>query len=219
MAGQFVVIGIGNFGFHVAKALYEKGNEVICVDKNRDVIQKIRDFATEAIVADTTDKEVLDSLDIKNVDVVIVCLGKEVEASILTTYYLKELGAKYIVAKANSEDHRKILEKIGATETVFPEKDIAIKVAQSLCTPNIIEHLPLSKGYSIVELAPPKSFLGKSIRELRLRNVYGVQVIAVKETISDNMIMIPDPDFVIKDSDALIIMGKDEDIERIKKIA
>ncbi|OGW04721.1 MAG: potassium transporter TrkA [Nitrospinae bacterium RIFCSPLOWO2_01_FULL_39_10] len=214
---KFVVIGLGMFGFYVAKSLYEKGHEVIAIDKNKEIVQKIKDFSTQAIVADATDKETLMALGVHDVDVAIVGLGTSLDASVLTTLYLKEMGIKNIIAKAITEDHGKILSTIGATEIIFPEKDIAVKVAMSASSTNLLDYLPLSEGYSIMEIAPPSSFIGKSIRDLQLRNRYGTQIIAVKELIPERINFIPSPDFVIKDSDSLIVMGKNEDLEKIEK--
>lgn len=214
---KFVVIGLGMFGFYVAKSLYEKGHEVIAIDKNKEIVQKIKDFSTQAIVADATDKETLMALGVHDVDVAVIGLGTSLDASVLTTLYLKEMGIKNIVAKAITEDHGKILSTIGATEIVFPEKDIAIKVSRSISSPNLLDYLPLAEGYSIVEIAPPNNFIGKSIRDLQLRNRYTVQIIAVKELIPERINFIPSADFIIKDSDSLIIMGQNEDLEKIEK--
>jgi trk system potassium uptake protein TrkA len=214
---KFVVIGLGMFGFYIAKSLYEKGHEVIAIDKNKDIVQKIKEFSTQAIVADATDKDTLVALGVQDVDGAIIGLGTSLDASVLVTLYLKEMGVKNIVAKAITEDHGKILNTIGATEIIFPEKDIAIKVATSVSSTNLLDYLPLAEGYSIMEIAPPGSFMGKTIRDLQLRNVYGVQIIAVKELIPERLNFIPSPDFIIKDSDSLIVMGKNEDLEKIEK--
>ncbi len=214
---RFVVIGLGMFGFYVAKTLYEKGHEVTAIDKNKEIVQKIKEFSTQAVVADATDKDTLIALGIQDVDVAIIGLGTSLDASVLVTLYLKEMGVKEIVAKAITEDHGKILRTIGATEIIFPEKDIAIKVSRSVSSPNLLDYLPLAEGYSIVEIAPPIDFIGKSIRDLQLRNRYTVQIIAVKELIPERINFIPSPDFIIKDSDSLIIMGTNEDLEKIEK--
>ena len=214
---RFVVIGLGMFGFYMAKNLYEMGHEVIAIDKNKDIVQKIKDFSTQAVVADATDKETLIALGVHDVDAAVIGLGTSLDASVLVTLYLKEMGVKEIVAKAITEDHGKILKTIGATEIIFPERDIATKVATGISSPNLLDYLPLSEGYSIMEIAPPSSFIGKSIRELQLRNRYGVQIIAVKEFIPERINFIPSPDFIIKDSDSLIIMGHNDFSPKIEK--
>jgi len=214
---KFAVIGLGSFGYNIAKTLYEKGNEVLAVDIDKEKIEKIRAFATHAIKMDSAYRENLLALGIHEMDVVVVCLGPEMEASILTVLFLKEIGARRIVAKALTEDHAKILEATGATEVIFPEKDMAIKTALKLNSPNILEYLPLTSGIIIQEIAPPKKFISKSLRELDLRNKYGIQIIAIKELIPEKVIFVPRADFVIKDSDILIMIGEEDQLAKIYK--
>jgi len=212
---KFAVIGLGSFGSNIAKTLYEKGNEVLAVDEDKEKIDEVKNFVSHAVHMDAADKENLQALGIKDMDVVIVSLGPEMEASILTVLYLNEMGTKRIVAKALTEDHAKILESVGATETIYPEKDMAIKTALKLSCPNVLEYLPLISGFGIQEIAPPEKFIGKSLRELDLRNKYGIQVIAIKELIPEKTTFIPKADFVLKDSDILVIMGEDKQLEKI----
>src|SRR5512136_2593940 len=166
---RVVVIGLGIFGFNIAKDLYENGIEVIAVDKDKEVIQKIKDHSTKAILADGTDKEVMESIGIHEDDVVIISFGEDLAASTLITLHLKEMKVKHIIVKAPNEDHKRVLEKVGATEVIIPEKEMANKVAKSLTSPNILDYLPLSGDYTISEIAPPSSFLGKTIANLNLR--------------------------------------------------
>ncbi len=212
---KFAVIGLGSFGSNIAKTLYEKGNEVLAVDEDKEKIDEVKNFVSHAVHMDAADKENLQALGIKDMDVVIVSLGPEMEASILTVLYLNEMGTKRIVAKALTEDHAKILESVGATETIYPEKDMAIKTALKLSCPNVLEYLPLISGFGIQEIAPPEKFIGKNLRELDLRNKYGIQVIAIKELIPEKTTFVPKADFVLKDSDILVIMGEDKQLEKI----
>ncbi len=216
MNKRFAVLGLGKFGFYLARRLYEQGHEVIAVDIDKEVVQDIKDYSTQAIIADATNKDTLLSLGIEEVDTAIVSLGTRMDHSILVALHLKEIGLKEIVVKAITEDHRKILEIIGATQVIFPEKDMAEKLALSVSSRNILDHLELSPGFSIMELAPSPSFVGKTIKELQLRNIYGVQVIAVKELIPERMNLIPAPDCVIKESDILVVMGRDEDLKKVE---
>jgi trk system potassium uptake protein TrkA len=213
---RVVVIGLGIFGFNVAKNLYESGFEVIAIDKNKEVIQKIRDYSTKAILADGTDKEVMESIGIQEDDVVIISFGEDLAASSLITLHLKEIKVKNIIVKAPNEDHKHVLEKVGATEVVIPEKEMADKVAKSLITPNVLDYIPLSGDYTICEMAPPDSFYGKTIGDLHLRSRFNVDVIAIKEVLSDQIKMVPNANFVIKDSDILVVIGKEKDIQKIK---
>jgi trk system potassium uptake protein TrkA len=215
--GQFAVIGMGNFGYYLGSYLYEKGHEVIALDSSKSQVQKIKDVVSQAVVADATDREALESLGISQVDAAVVCIGTIMQASILATLHLKDLGIKRILAKATSEEHGRILKKVGASEIFFPEKDLAIGVASRLDNPNLLDYLPFIEGYSIVELAPPKDFVGKALKELDLINRFGIQVLAVKEILPKGLILIPKADFQVKDSDALIVLGPDETLEKIKE--
>ncbi len=213
---RVVVIGLGIFGFNIAKDLYENGFEVIAIDKNKENVQKIRDFSTKAIHADGTDKEVIQAIGIQEDDVAIISFGEDLAASTLITLHLKELKVKNIIVKAPNEDHKHVLEKVGATEVIIPEREMADKVAKSLISPNVLDYIPLSDDYTICELVPPPGFLGKTIGELHLRSKHHIEVIAVREMLPDRIIMVPRADFVIKDSDVLVVIGKEEDIQKIK---
>ncbi len=212
---KFGVIGLGNFGSTVAKALFEAGHDVVVLDRDRDRVQAMQRYATQAVIADATQKEILEELALDKMDAVIVSLGKDLSASVLVTLYLRDLKVKKIVVKIASEDHGRVLDRVGATEIVFPEKDMALRLAQSLISPNILDYLPLSPEYSLLELAPPKEFTGKSLAELRLRSRFGVNVLAVRQIIPERMVINPSADFVIKDSDVLVVLGKREDLDKI----
>ncbi len=213
---RVVVIGLGIFGFNIAKDLYEKGLEVVAIDKNKDVIQKIKDHSTKAILADGTDKDVMESIGIHEDDVVIISFGEDLAASTLITLHLKEMKVRHIIVKAPNEDHKRVLEKVGATEVIIPEKEMANKVARSLISPNVLDFIPLSEEYTISELVPPPSFFGKTIGDLHLRGKYHIEVIAIKEMLPDRLRMVPRADFVIKDTDVLVVIGKAKDIQDIK---
>ena len=213
---RVIVVGLGIFGFNIAKELYENGLEVIAIDKQKEMIQKIKDFSTRAILADATDKELLETIGIQEDDVVIVSFGEDLAASTLLTLHLKEFNVKEIIVKAPNEDHKRILEKVGATEVIIPEKEMAGKVAKSLISPNVLDYIPLSQDYTISEIAPPSSFLGKTIGELQLRKKHHIEVIASRDVLTDQVQMIPSADFVIKDSDILVVIGKEKDIQNLK---
>jgi trk system potassium uptake protein TrkA len=213
---RVIVIGLGIFGLNIVKDLFESGFEVIAIDKNKDAIQNIRDYATRAIVADGMDKEIMKAIGIHEDDTVIISFGEDLAASTLITLHLKQLGVKNIIVKAPNDEHKLILEKVGATDVIIPEKEIARKVAKSLISPNVLDYLPLSDDYMIFEMAPPNSFLGKTIAELQLRGKYHIEVIAIRDIISDRIHMVPQADFVIKDGEVLVVVGKEKDIQKIK---
>ena len=212
---KFAVIGLGSFGFNVARTLYERGYEVVAIDEDKNKIEEAKSFSSHAVLTDASAKENLQALGIRDMDVVVVSLGSAMEASILTVLHLHELGIKRIVAKASTEDHGKILDAVGATEVINPEKDMAVRTALKLTSPHILECLPLMSGVSIEEVAPPERFIGKSLRELDLRNKYGIQVIAVRELVPERTLYVPPADFVIKDSDVLIVMGDEKMLEKM----
>lgn len=213
---KFAVIGLGTFGFHVAKALYEDGNEVIAIDTDKEIVQAIDAYATEAIVMDATDKEALKSLGLETIDGVIVSTGTNISIDILICLYLNEIKVKRILAKALDDDHAKILRKVGATEIIHPERDMALRVARALSTPNILDFIPLSKEFDLVQVSSPGEFTGKSIKELNLGAKYNVHIIAIKELVPENFVLVPPASFVIKNSDILIMLGKEENLKKIK---
>lgn len=215
---RFTIIGLGNFGFHVAKTLFEEGNEVIAIDSDRNRVQRIEPFCTEAIVMDATDKARLKALGLDVMDSVVVSTGTKISVSILICLHLQEIGAKQIMVKAVDEDHAKILKKVGASEIIQPEKDMAVRVARALSTPNILDFISLAEDYNIFQIDPPGEFIGKSLRELDLRAKYNIHIIAIKETVPENFVIVPPADFIIKDSDLLIMLGKSQDIKRIKTL-
>jgi len=215
---RFAVIGLGNFGFHVVKALYEDGNEVVALDTDRNRVQAIDPFSTEAIVLDATDREAIKSLGLESMDGVVVSTGTKISTSILICLYLQEIGVRKILAKAQDEDHGKIMRRVGATEIIHPERDMAIRVSKSLSRPNILDFIPLADEFDLVQVGPPREFIGKSLKELNLRARYNVHIIAIKELVPENFQLVPPASFVVKDSDILIMLGKTQDIKKIRAL-
>jgi len=222
---QFAVIGLGRFGSSVAKTLSEQGYQVLAIDVSEQIVQNISDEVTQAVCLDATDEKTLRTVGAENVDVAIVGMGTNLEASILTTLNLKEIGVKEIVCKAINEDHKKVLEKIGATKVIQPEREMGVRVANSLVSKSVIEHIELSNESSIVELIPPKEFVGKSLREMDVRAKFGVNVIAVKQKIpsaskkeEEEIVNVsPKAEDIIKKGDILIVLGSNENIEKLKQ--
>ena len=215
---RFAVIGLGNFGFHAAKALFEDGNEVVAIDADKARVQAIDPYSTEAVVLDATDKETLKSLGLENMDGVIVSTGTKISTSILICLYLQEIGIRKILAKALDDDHGKILKRVGATEIIHPERDMALRVSRGLSRPNVLDFIPLAEEFDLIQVGPPSEFTGKSLKDLNLRAKYNVHIIAIRELVPENFVLVPPASFVIKDSDILIMLGKSEDIRRIKAL-
>ena len=214
---QFAIIGLGNFGYYLATHLYDKGNDVLAIDKNQNLVQKIKDNVTQAVIADSTDLQTIKSLSIPEMDVVVVCIGNDLSASIHTTLNLKDVGVRKVYAKAISEPHGRILRKVGAQEILFPEKDLAINLAERLHNPSLLDYLPFFEGYSIIELKPKDSFLQKELRDLDLINKYGVQVIAIKEIASGKVAMIPTGKYVLKGDEVMILLGPNDGLELLRQ--
>jgi len=215
---RFAVIGTGSFGYYVAKALYENKNEVIAIDRNKDRVQAIEPFCTSAVVQDVTDIDALKGLGLNELDAVIVSTGANIKPSILICFHLSRLGINRIIAKAEDDDHGEILKQLGATEIIRPGMDMAHRLAMRLASPNILDFLPLAEDYTIVQIDPPPSFIGKSLKDLELRKRYEVNIIAVKELVPERFVMVPGADFTVKDRDILIILGKEKDLKEIKEL-
>jgi trk system potassium uptake protein TrkA len=167
---------------------------------------------------DATDKERLNALGLEDMDSVIISAGTKISNSILICLHLQEMGIRKILAKATDDDHAKILKKVGATEIIRPEMAMAVRVARSLSTPNILDFIPLAEDYNLLQVDPPRAFIGKTLKELNLRAKYNVYVIAIKELVPENFVLVPPAGFLIKDSDVLIILGKEQDISKIKEL-
>ena len=216
---KFMVIGLGNFGAEVVKSLFNLGNEVIAVDKNSERVELIRDFSSRAVIADSEDKDFLIRAGAKEMDAVVVSMGDNVSQSIITTLLLKEIGVRYIIAKANDQYHGKALKKIGARQVVYPEQEVAVKLARRLNSPSVIDSLDLSEDYMMTELLAPLEFVGKSLEELNLRKIYDVFIVAIREAVPERFTVLPKADFRIKDSDVLVLLGKTSDIIRLEQRA
>src|SRR4051812_6537883 len=171
---------MGRFGSSVAKTLSQLGFEVLAIDHREETVQEVSAFVTHAVQADSTDEEALRALGIRNFDVVVVAIGEDIQASILTTLILKDMGVPALIVKAQNELHGKVLTKIGADKVVFPERDMGVRVAHHLISPNILDYIELSDDYSIVEIKATGAMIGKNLRELDIRAKYGCNVMALK---------------------------------------
>lgn len=211
---QFAVIGLGRFGMKVALTLANDGNEVLAIDVNERNIHEIQNYVAGTAIADATGTNVLKQLGIQNFDCVIVSIGEDLQASILTTLICKDLGVNLIVAKANSEAHKEVLERIGADVVVFPEDYTGQKVAKMLSNPSVNEVMKLTDKFKIVEIAIPDSWQDKSIVEIDVRRKYHVSIIVVKR---DDYVIYPEPETELKKGDILLVAGEPKRIEEITK--
>lgn len=215
MKKEFAVIGLGRFGGSICRALSEEGLEVLAIDIDEDKVNEFANIASHAVVGDTTDEAVLKSLGIRNFDHVIVAIGDNIQASILTTLMLKELGVKHITVKAQNDYHEKVLSKIGADSIVHPERDMGKRIAHNIVSNNVLDYLELSDEHSIVEIVANDNISGHSIIELDIRAKYGINIVAIKR--DKEIIVSPQANEVIQRGDILIVIGADADINRFEK--
>ncbi len=226
---QFVVIGLGRFGTSIARALIDKNFEVLAIDRSEERVKEIEGFVSQAVVVDATDEKALKELGIKEFDTAIVSIGENIEDSIMVTLLLKEFGVKQVIVKANSELHAKILQKVGADRIVFPEKEMGERLAESLASSKIFDYIELSTEYGILELVSPKKFCDRTLAELKLREKYGISVIAVRRKVpftnpdgspdfKEEIIIGPGGADEILPGDILVLLGKYKDLNRIEKI-
>ncbi|MCM3129753.1 MULTISPECIES: TrkA family potassium uptake protein [unclassified Paenibacillus] len=211
---QYAVIGMGRFGSSVAYALSEMGFDVLAIDRDEHRIQDISNVVTHAVSADCTDEEALRALGIRNFDVVVVAIGEDIQASILTTLILKDMGIQYLIVKAKSELHGKVLSKIGADKVVYPERDMGMRVAHHLASPNILDYIELSEEYSILEMKASSNIIGKNLVQLNIRARYGCNVIAIRK--GTEMNISPDADYELQPEDVLIIVGHKDDLTKLE---
>ena len=212
---QFAVIGLGRFGSSIATTLFKLGHEVLAIDVNEEQVQKISETVTHVVQADTTDENSLKALGIRNFDVV-VAIGEDIQSNVLTTLLLKELGVKYIVAKARTELHGKMLAKIGADRVVYPERDMGLRVAHNLVSTNVLEYIELSPDLSVAEITAPKILVGRSLAETNLRVKYELNVVAIKR--NEALIVPPPSDEKIRTGDILILIGQTEGIRKMEEL-
>jgi trk system potassium uptake protein len=213
---QFVVIGLGSFGYSVAKTLYALGHEVLAVDSDEAIVREIADHVTHAAQVDTADEKSLRDLGISNFDVAVIGMGSDVQASIMATLIVKDLGVKYIISKAHDEKHAKLLYKIGADRVVFVERDMGVRVAHNIVASNILDYIELSPDYNIAEIVSPEAWYGKTLREIDVRANYGLSVIAIKRDHDVNIA--PLADDIVRPNDTIIAIGATKELNKFENI-
>ena len=215
MEKEFVVIGLGRFGGSIVNELVNQGADVMAIDKSSERVNEFAQIATEAVTADTTDETVLKQLGIRNFEHVIVAIGDDIQASILTTTILKEIGVPKITVKAQNDYHEKVLSKIGADHVVHPERDMGIRVANNMLSNNVLDYLEVSEEHSIVEIQATHHLEGHTIIGMDIRARYGINIMAIKR--GNDVIVSPQAEEEIHEGDILIVIGADADINRFEK--
>ena len=211
---SYIVIGLGRFGQSTARQLCTLGAEVLAMDVRSDLVQQVANEVTHAVVGDAQDKEVLRALGARNFDCGIIAIGDDLAASVLAAMNLKELGVPYIVSKAHDETHRRVMEKLGVDRVVIPEQEHAQRLARSLHSHNVLDYIELSEEYGILEVPAPKSWVGKSLKELNVRAKLGVNIIAVESDKGTNVS--PAADYRIAAED--ILVGENYALEAVQKL-
>jgi trk system potassium uptake protein len=215
---RFVVIGLGSFGHHVARALYRRGQDVLALDNDPAAVDAIRPYCSRAVLADASDRTELEAAGAGEAEVGIVGLGSRMDASILACLFLKELGVKEIFAKAITEEHGRILERIAATDLVHPEKEAAHRLAQQLARPELLEELPFLEGYGLVELPAPRRFWGRTLAESALRSEYGVAVVMIRRREQGREVTVPAvTGQTMRQGDHLVLLGSSEKIGEFRR--
>ena len=210
------MIGLGRFGSTLARQLCKLGAEVLAMDVHHDLVQQVADDVTHAVVGDAQDKDVLRALGVRDFDCAIVAIGTNLAASVLTVLHLQELEVPSIICKAHDETHSRVLQKLGVNKVVIPEQENAARLARSLNSHNVLDYIELSEDYGILELPAPKSWIGRSLKELHIRAKLGVNIIAVENGQKTNVS--PSADYVIGEGDIMVVLGDNYSLEAVQKL-
>ncbi|MGG1312158.1 potassium channel family protein [Cohnella laeviribosi] len=213
-SNQFVIIGLGRFGSSLGRELVELGVEVLGVDRDEEKVQEMSHILTHTVVADATEEESLRSIGVRNFDCGVVAIGDDIQASILATILLKEFGVKQVVAKAVSDLHGRVLERLGVDRIIYPERDMGIRVAHQLVSPNLLDYIELSPTYTIAELTVPECLTGKSLAQVNPRGKYGCSVVAINKP--QGIVIAPTADDRLEKKDVLVVIGTNEQIEEFQ---
>lgn len=211
---RFVVVGLGNFGTSVAETLSAQRHDVLAVDTNEEAVERVAAFAARAVVADGRSMKTLERVGARDADAAIISTGDDITASILATMALRDLKVHEIYVKVISMDHARVMDKLGVTETIFPERDSAQRLATRIISTSILNFVRLGTGFGMQEMAVPETWVGESLRSLELPRRYGISVIAVHDVLTDAMQPTPDPDAPLKESDTLLVAGRDQDLAK-----
>lgn len=212
---SILVIGLGRFGRHMAKKFSEQNNDVMAIDINEERINNVLSVVTNALIGDATNEQFMETIGVRDFDLCVVAIGDNFQSSLETTALLKDLGAKFVLARASRDVHAKFLLRNGADDVIYTEKENAERLAVKYGSDNIFNYIELNDEYSIYEIAVPSSWLNKSILKVNVRSKYGISILATKQ--GNNIYPLPKPEHVFTDSESLMILGKNEDVSRFIK--
>lgn len=212
---SILIIGMGRFGRHLCKNLADLGNQVMIVDEKEENLEELLPYVVSAKIGDCTNEAVLRSLGISNFDICFICIGTNFQSSLEITSLVKELGGRFVVSKANRDIHAKFLLRNGADEVIYPDRDIAEKLAVRYSANHVFDYVELTEEYSIYEVPPLPSWVGKSIRELDIRNRYHISILGTKE--NGKAKLMPGAAYVIRNDEHLMVIGKKEDVDNLLK--
>ena len=212
---SILIIGLGRFGRHMAKKFSEQNNDVMAIDINEERINNVLSVVTNALIGDATNEQFMETIGVRDFDLCVVAIGDNFQSSLETTALLKDLGAKFVLARASRDVHAKFLLRHGADDVIYTEKETAERLAVKYGSDNIFNYIELNDEYSIYEIAVPSSWLNKSILKVNVRSKYGISILATKQ--GNNIYPLPKPEHVFTDSESLMILGKNEDVSRFIK--
>ena len=212
---SFLIIGLGRFGKHLAEKFYELGDEVMAIDLNEERVQNIMPIVTSAKIGNCTNPDTMKTLGVGNFDVCFVCTGSNFQNSLEITSLLKELGAKKVVSKAGSDVHAKFLQRNGADDVIYPERDSSFRVASRYSIDNVFNYIELSKDMAIYEIRVAESWIDKSISQIDVRKKYNLNILAIKE--NNKITALPTADYIFYGSEHIVILGRNQDVEKFMK--
>lgn len=215
---RFVIVGLGNFGASVAETLHSIGHDVAALDRDPDRVDQMARLVSRAAAGDGTDIRTLERIGAEDADGAVISTGDDITASAMTALVLRDLGVAEIFVKVISHDHARLIEKIGVTETIFPERESGIRLGKRISSRSLLNYVQLGPDFSLQEMAVPAEWVGKSLRDLQLPRAHGISVVAVHDVLMDRILPVPDPDAPLKESDTLLVAGTDESLARAAKV-
>jgi trk system potassium uptake protein len=214
---RVLLVGFGAFGLWFAKSMCELGHEVVAIERDGELVDRYADWASRVIVGDATDPVVLERAGARDVDAAVIGTAEALSSTILATIALRDLGVTQIYAKVRSENEARALKGLQITEAIFPERESAFRLAHRIATTSVLQFTPIARGYSVQEMACPDEWAGRSILQIDPRAAFGIQVIAVRDALTGEFKLPPDPAQPMKPSDSLVLAGSDEILARFSR--